>query len=381
MLTIPLLLLLKKTLKNNPTLGGQFEGEQCKQKPSNQSHLFSDNLFHLLKSNAGPLAILAILAGVGVNFFTVYTNSLPPSWFNTFPDADHRSLYFGLHLAKTWAHLSTFLLGLLGGHLCRSTVAAQQQATGMIGDNLSSGEIRSDIDGGGRLSARAEGSLSTSTSNTQLAKSASSSTLANDSSPASSRGLVISVPRTAEPMVQPEVDQVVGRKQRSAQYKTNLLQMASIVCMLAITFSTYNWSTQQLPSPLVSALYDSLSRLVWSLALVGLMIQLCLPKPQTNNLTRFAQLLSCQTSIVFGRLSLLAYLWAPYVHTFILAVQEQALFPSLFLIFHVIIGNIVITFILAFIMSISIERPLGSALSSCIPLLSHDRDKRSSRLE
>jgi len=62
-----------------------------------------------------------------------------------------------------------------------------------------------------------------------------------------------------------------------------------------------------------------------------------------------------------GRLSLLAYLWTPYVHSFILAAQEQALFPSLYLIFHVIVGNILITYLVAFIASIFTEQPIRLA--------------------
>lgn len=311
--------------------------------------MLRDTLVDLLKSQAGTLGILCVLFGTGINFLIVYTNRLPPTWFNTFPDASDKSYYFGTYLAKTWTHLSPFVIGLLAGHICRTSIQLRCYSLNMSRRE----ESTSDCDERVR-EQQTESELSTMPAN--LTTSTSTSSIANES-PSSSRGLVISVP---------QVQSASCCRGRKCGTRARLLQLSALVCMTAIVFSTYSWSTQQLPSPIVSALFDSLTRLIWSLALVGLMIQLCLPQPQTNDLTRFAQLLSCKGSIILGRLSLLVYLWAPYVHSFILAAQEQSLFPSLFLIFHVIVGNIVITYAVAFIMSLTIERPIRLALDKCI---------------
>lgn len=66
------------------------------------------------------LTLIAIsIAGCIINFLNIYQNALPAAWFQTFPDKDDKNLYFSLHLAKTWTHLSTFAVGLFAGHLCR----------------------------------------------------------------------------------------------------------------------------------------------------------------------------------------------------------------------------------------------------------------------
>jgi len=330
--------------------------------PEVKSCYFCDNLIQLLKSQAGLLGMLIVLIGTSINFFNVYTNNLPPSWFNTFPDVDDRNHYFGAHLAKTWTHLSTFVLGLFMGHLCRSTILLRNSITSHEQQQQQRSRDRSidsDNDCLNKINQQHENScgLSKRQIANELTPSASIPSI-TDSCPSSNRGLFITVPQRSSETCSSS-SSCNGNDPQKIGW--SLFTVSASVCLLSIIFSTYTWSTQQLPSPMVSALFDSSTRLLWSLALVGIMVQLCLPRPHNNQLTKFAQLLSCKPSVVMGRLSLLAYLWTPYVHSFILAAQEQALFPSLYLIFHVIVGNILITYLVAFIASIFTEQPIRLA--------------------
>lgn len=282
---------------------------QSEKDPRNreQAYQFKKNLYQLLKSKTGLVGLVMICLGLLINFLMVYSNQLPPSWFYTFPDIEQKNYYFGKYLVKTWTHLTAFFIGLFAGHLCRSTLQL---------------------------------------SNVRQLKEESSS------------------PRTHSNGQQQQSNFAPkGNGRSGGALVRGSIQLAAFVCMMAIIFSTYSWSTQEAPSPLVAAFYDALSRLVWSMALVTIMVQLCLPDIRTNRYSQFARLLSHPICIVLGRLSFLAYLISPYVHTFILAVEEQSLFPSLFLIFHVIVGNIVITYAIAFILAIVIEQPIRQLVS------------------
>lgn len=135
--------------------------------------------------------------------------------------------------------------------------------------------------------------------------------------------------------------------------------------MVAVIFSTYSWSTQTLPTPFVSGLFDATSRCVWAIALIIIMINISLPNPYDNQYNLLARILGHKIMIFLGRLSFLAYMVYPYVHSFILSVQEQALYPSLFLIFHVFVGNIIITLLVAFFISIMIEQPVRRLITKC----------------
>lgn len=270
---------------------------------SGANHHFSTTLFHLLRrSKAGPIGLLLVLIGATTNFTLVYMNQLPPAWFHTFPDAEQKSLYFGKYMTKAWTHLSTFMVGLYAGYLCRATIQLSKC--------------------NGRDPAPANGSGAKH--NSQLARQA-------------------------------------GPRRRWCCME-GVAKVAAFGCLLAIIFSTFAWSTAELPTPLVSALYDCTSRLVWSVALSGLMIKLCLPGGERYDYLALSRLFSQPACLVLGRLSFLAYLIAPYVHTLVLALQEQSLFPSLYLIFHVILGNIVITYLLALLLSALLEQPVRLAL-------------------
>lgn len=303
MLSVPLVLLLKRAFIQfeDSIIIGPALAKPSDKRRGRDCRLRTALANLLCRSRAGLLGSVLLLLAAGANFALVYSNQLPPAWFHTFPDAQQKSLYFSKYLTKPWTHLTTFLVGLYAGHLCRATL---------------------------ELAARD----------------------------------ACCSPKRTEDKPSPRAEGVAGRlaAEQSCCGRA-LLRLAAAASLLAVIFSTFAWSTGELPSPLVSALYDSLGRLIWSLALAGLMIKLCLPDRQSGRFTSLSRLFSHPTSQALGRLSFLAYLLSPYVHTLILALQEQSLFPSLYLIFHVILGNIVITYLAAMLLALLIEQPLRLA--------------------
>lgn len=80
-----------------------------------------DNYHGKFRGASTPIYILLLTTCLGclLNFLNVYTNSLPPAWFLTYPDKDDKAHYFTTHLYKTSSHLIAFSTGLICGHLCR----------------------------------------------------------------------------------------------------------------------------------------------------------------------------------------------------------------------------------------------------------------------
>lgn len=140
----------------------------------------------------------------------------------------------------------------------------------------------------------------------------------------------------------------------------SLMWFTSLTLMSVIIYSTYNWSISgisHIDSPILSALYASLAPLFWAISWSLILFNLTVPNDK-NQRSSLCQLLTCNNNLVrLGRLSFLAYLINPYVNTFIFAAQEQAVFSSILMLAHTFIGNLVITFTLAIIVSALIELP------------------------
>lgn len=304
---------------------------------NNQSHLMT-SFARLLKSKLGCLLVLTVCLAALVNFLTVYQYQLPPSWFYTFPDAAQKNYYFTTHLTKTWTHLSAFLIGLLAGHLCRSSLKLRYLTL---------------LKNPGQSLSKLSPAPSNSTSQSRL------TSLHSHGSSSTIMAMELDNNRPDDCSSETRSSSSVSRNKQASgsRLARKLVAILALSTLAIIVFSTYEWSTQALPSTSHAALYDALSRLLWSLALVTLMIQLCTPGSDTNSFSSLAALLSHPFFLLIGRLSFIAYLLSPYVHTFVLAVEEQSLFPSLFIMFHVIVGNIVITYLLAFLVAIVIEQP------------------------
>lgn len=378
-LAIPLVLLLRRSFASLE------DSLIASRTPSASEPTLSDAFLTILKSPAGLVAGAAIAAGYLLAFYSVLTSQLPPTWFYTLPDLAQKNLYFSTHLTKFWTHLSVFVVGLLGGHLCKALHLLQRVA-----------HLKARQQPVSKLDLPASCLPSTDSS---LSSSRSPSLTGFDSASSAARvaSRLTASTITLEPsseLRQTGVTGVVKTRLFAGVFPRVLASRKCVAfigafCLITITFTTFNWSTKELPTPLVAAFYEPSARLAWALALVTILLALCLPESKKERCFSRKQS-ACVTSgsnqrarkeesaddracqwpssgasvichpllIVFGRLSFLAYLLSPYVQSFVLAVQEQAVFSSLFMIFHVIVGNIVITYTVAFVVSIVIEQPI-----------------------
>lgn len=141
---------------------------------------------------------------------------------------------------------------------------------------------------------------------------------------------------------------------------STIMWITSLSFMGIIIYSTYSWSlddNSHLDSPILSAFYGSFAQLFWAIGWCLILFNLTVPN-EKNQRSTLCHLLTCDANLVrLGRLSFLAYLINPYVNTFIFAAQEQAIFSSILMISHTFIGNLVITFVVAFVVSALIELP------------------------
>lgn len=238
-----------------------------------------DNHHGQFRLNSLPILSLIALALVGclVNFINIYQNSLPAAWFATFPDKEDKSLYFSLHLFKTWTHLTPFAVGLFTGHLCRCQ----------------------------------------------------------------------------------SIETFSGRPYGRKCCAT-LMWLTSLMLMGVLIYSCHSWTLSgrsHLDAPIASASYASIGPLLWSISWSLILFHLTVPNNK-NQRSSLSILLTSDVNLVrLGRLSFLAYLINPYVNTLVLAVQEQAIFSSVLMLGHTFIGNLVITFALAILVSALIELP------------------------
>lgn len=140
----------------------------------------------------------------------------------------------------------------------------------------------------------------------------------------------------------------------------SLMWATAGLTMLLIIFSTHSWSlsgSAHLEEPLATAAYGSLAPLCWAISWSLVLFQLTVPN-EKNQRSWLARLLTGDANIVrIGRLAFLAYLLSPYVNRLVLAVQEQAIFSSILMLGHTFIGNLVLTFALAFLVSALVELP------------------------
>lgn len=147
-----------------------------------------------------------------------------------------------------------------------------------------------------------------------------------------------------------------------------LMTTSSLVLMGALIYGTHSWSlsgTAHVDAPLASALYAALAPLGWSLAWCLLLYRLTSPSGSATDKSESSKgglvgLLTFGGPILVrvGRLGFLAFLINPYINNLVFAVQEQTIFSSILMLAHTFIGNVFITFILAFIVSIIVELPV-----------------------
>lgn len=139
-----------------------------------------------------------------------------------------------------------------------------------------------------------------------------------------------------------------------------LMLLTSFLLMAIIIYATHSWSLSgrsHLEAPIMSALYGSLAPLFWSISWSLILFHLTVPN-EKNQKSTLTYLLTSDVNLVrLGRLSFLAYLINPYINSFILAVQEQAIFSSILMLGHFFLANVILTFALAFVVSALVELP------------------------
>jgi len=110
------------------------------------------------------------------------------------------------------------------------------------------------------------------------------------------------------------------------------------------------------PSELQSALYSALSRPLWACA-TGWMIFACM----TKHGGIFEGILSAPFFLPFSRLTYPAFLIHPIVMAVFYGSRQASFHFSHYLMLYLILGNIVITYASAFVLSALFELPLLSA--------------------
>lgn len=129
----------------------------------------------------------------------------------------------------------------------------------------------------------------------------------------------------------------------------------SIFALLVILLSTLPAMNGQPPGELESALYNALSRPLWACA-TGWMVFACI----TNHGGHLEKLLSWRHFIPFSRLSYSAFLVHPIVMAISYGGRTASVPFSHYLMLCLVLGNIVITYASAFLLSSLFELPLLS---------------------
>ncbi|KAG9509995.1 Nose resistant to fluoxetine protein 6 [Fragariocoptes setiger] len=136
-----------------------------------------------------------------------------------------------------------------------------------------------------------------------------------------------------------------------------LFGMAAFATMAFVIFFTHDWSLGELPKPLVAATFDATARIAWSISFTWILHHISVPN-EDRQYSLISRVLSHPALVWAGRLSFLTYLVHPIVHTSFLAIQEQPVFSSWLMLFHVLSGNIILTMLISLIISVLVETPV-----------------------
>lgn len=138
----------------------------------------------------------------------------------------------------------------------------------------------------------------------------------------------------------------------------------AITIMSAVIFSTHEWSLNDLPKPMVAGMFDAGSRFLWSIAMIWILYMISVPN-RDRSFSCIARALGHPVMVFLGKLSFLIYIIHPFIHTLVLAIQEQPIYSSWLMLFHILIGNITITVILASLVSLFVEMPCRNLFRRC----------------
>lgn len=352
----------------------------------------SSKSFHWLWTKPGLFLVACMAFGLASSFLSVYHYELPPSWLYTMADPDSKALYFGQHLTKIWTHLAVFAMGLLAGVECRR--ASKNVIRGYRGANLTligagagtSNHHDNSLTGNHKSQSSSASSLpvvlsQADSSSMGLAATTTSSDLNNSSvsiniNAAAASGSHENI--NSLTFLGPNGGSDIGlssaltgshpNSSRSWSCRSVCLDfigfLVAITTMTTIIFSTHDWSLNELPKPLVAGLFDAASRFLWSLAMIWILYMVSVPK-RDRKFSLAARALGHPGMVCLGKLSFLIYILHPIVHTAVLAIQEQPIYSSWLMMFHILIGNTTITVILASLVSLFVEMPCRNLFRRC----------------
>lgn len=309
--------------------------------------------FYWLWTVPGAILMGCIAVGMAASFYNVYTNELPPTWYYTMADPDSKSLYFGLHMTKLWTHLAVFAMGILAGIECRR--ASRNVIRSYRGANIDLVSHNNSLKHHHKSHSSSISSLPVMfqhhTNDSMYSKS--------DSSGNGSSSFSINIHTNSND------NMGNGRGQGACSVLLNVLGcLVAITTMTTIIFSTHDWSINDLPKPLVAGIFDAVSRILWSLAMIWLLYMVSVPGVN-RKFSVLARLLGHPAMVCLGKLSFLIYIIHPFVHMTVLAIQEQPIYSSWLMLFHILIGNMTITVILASLVSLFVEMPCRNLFRRC----------------
>ncbi|KAI1303195.1 Nose resistant to fluoxetine protein 6 [Halotydeus destructor] len=135
------------------------------------------------------------------------------------------------------------------------------------------------------------------------------------------------------------------------------------VVMHFIILYPNDWALGKLPDETVSAVYDGAHRIVWS-SLFAWAVFMIVADVQDGEPSTTNSILGNKVMVAFGRLSLNAYVCHPIVQLLILGTQQVHLFSGLTMLPYVVIGNVAMTYLLAFFISMFFEMPITAIFNA-----------------
>uniref|UniRef100_T1K6V1 Nose resistant-to-fluoxetine protein N-terminal domain-containing protein n=1 Tax=Tetranychus urticae TaxID=32264 RepID=T1K6V1_TETUR len=140
-----------------------------------------------------------------------------------------------------------------------------------------------------------------------------------------------------------------------------LLWCASLITIFCLIFLYHTWVFGELPAPLVSGLYDGTHRILVALAFSYItysLVSLAEDSPDSC----LVRLLGGRFLITTGRLTLIAYTIHPIIQFIFLGTQSSQLFSGPIVALYVVMGNIMMTYVHSFIISVLFEIPIATGL-------------------
>lgn len=381
----------KSTKKSVRVDGAQKSLSSPGSRASSRKEEYAIKSFHWLWTLPGAILVGCIVFGLTSSFYNVYANELPPSWLYTMADPDSKTIYFSQHMMRIWTHLAVFAMGILAGVECRRANRSALFSYRSSNIGLMSGRHHHGWTGhhpAKNLLSSSSSSLPVISSSSQNSDSVSqaSSTVgvvksnhkSDNTNQHINSSISIDILSTNYSIGSSSNENINSGSDSGLHYNNNnknsdrwcrlffeiLGYLLAITTMTTIIFSTHDWSLNDLPKPLIAGMFDASSRFLWSMALIWILYMVSVPN-KDRKLSLLARSLGHPGMVCLGKLSFLIYIIHPFVHTTVLAIQEQPIYSSWLMLFHILIGNLTITVILAFLVSIFVEMPCRNLFRRC----------------